>query len=199
MKLRALLCAVSFCSASLAGAQTVAIRASNVVFTSAAGEAKQLTDSGRDRDPMLSPDGNFVAFVRATPERKVESGSGDDASELWIVSVSGGEAKRLLEPHASKEMRNVVALINHPHFSADGKRLFFQTTAWTTSGAIHVLDLATQREHFVCAGDGLQIVRAAGDYRDCLVVQQHRYFIGGGSYDWFWLFRPDGREIGPDR
>ena len=25
----------------------------------------------------------------------------------------------------------------------------------------------------------------------------HRYFIGAGSYDWFWLVRPDGKEIGP--
>ena len=26
---------------------------------------------------------------------------------------------------------------------------------------------------------------------------QHRYFLGGGSYDWYWLLRPDGKEVGP--
>ena len=28
-------------------------------------------------------------------------------------------------------------------------------------------------------------------------MNQHRYFLGPGSYDWFWLFRPDGTEVGP--
>ena len=23
------------------------------------------------------------------------------------------------------------------------------------------------------------------------------YFIGGGSYDWYWLLTPEGKEIGP--
>ena len=27
--------------------------------------------------------------------------------------------------------------------------------------------------------------------------RQHRYFIGGGSYDWYWLLKPDGKEVGP--
>jgi hypothetical protein len=29
------------------------------------------------------------------------------------------------------------------------------------------------------------------------MVQQHHYFVGGGSYDWYWLITPDGREVGP--
>ena len=37
----------------------------------------------------------------------------------------------------------------------------------------------------------------SGEYRDFLIVQQHRYFLGGGSFDWYWLFRPDGKEVGP--
>ena len=45
-------------------------------------------------------------------------------------------------------------------------------------------------------GLDLEVV-GAGEYRDCLLVRQHRYFIGGGSYDWFWLLRPDGKEVGP--
>jgi hypothetical protein len=35
-----------------------------------------------------------------------------------------------------------------------------------------------------------------GEYRDHLLVQQHRYFLGGGSYDWFFLFTPGGKEVG---
>jgi hypothetical protein len=40
------------------------------------------------------------------------------------------------------------------------------------------------------------VVRS-GEYRDCLLVARHRYFIGGGTYNWFWLLRPDGKEVGP--
>ena len=63
-------------------------------------------------------------------------------------------------------------------------------------GAVHVLDLSTKKEQFVCAGNSLEVIRS-GEHKDCLLVQQHRYFIGGGSYDWFWLLRPDGKEVGP--
>jgi hypothetical protein len=30
-----------------------------------------------------------------------------------------------------------------------------------------------------------------------LIVNQHRYFLGGGSYDWYWVFSPNGKEEGP--
>jgi len=36
-----------------------------------------------------------------------------------------------------------------------------------------------------------------GQYKGYLIVNQHRYFIGGGSYDWYWLFSPAGKEAGP--
>ena len=58
------------------------------------------------------------------------------------------------------------------------------------------MDTTNAKEHFVCPGGSVEIL-SSGEYRDCLLVQQRRYFFGGGSYDWFWLFRPDGNEIGP--
>ena len=48
----------------------------------------------------------------------------------------------------------------------------------------------------VCPAAEFEVV-SSGHYRDDLLVQQHRYFIGGGSYDWYWLLKPDGKEIGP--
>ncbi|PYO88565.1 MAG: hypothetical protein DMD66_07250 [Gemmatimonadetes bacterium] len=35
-----------------------------------------------------------------------------------------------------------------------------------------------------------------GSYAGALLVEQHRYFVGGGSYDWVYLIGPDGKEIG---
>ena len=188
-------CAVLFLAVS-SRAQIVSVKDGNVFITDAAGQLRQLTDSGRDSDPALAPNGQTIAFVRALPERKVSTGSGDDNSEIWCIRTDGSHAERMVAPRAAPKMQDVLGQLAAPQFSADGRRLFFETTAWATSGAVHVLDLATRKEHFVCAGNNLEIVRT-GEYRDCLLIQQHRYFIGGGSYDWFWLFRADGKEVGP--
>ena len=145
---------------------------------------------------ILSPDRKLVAFVRATPERKVFSGSGDDTSEIWLVDIDGKNARKFVAPKSAAKMEATLAQLSEPQFSSDGRRIFFETTAWVTSGAVHVIDLATEKNHFVCAGNNLEVIQS-GKYKDHLLVQQHRYFIGGGSYDWFWLLRPDGKEIGP--
>lgn len=28
-------------------------------------------------------------------------------------------------------------------------------------------------------------------------MEQHHYFIGGGSYDWLYVVTPNGEEVGP--
>ena len=61
---------------------------------------------------------------------------------------------------------------------------------------MHVVDVATGREHYVIPGNSLEVV-PRGAYAGYLMVEQHRYFMGAGSYDWTWLFSPSGREIGP--
>jgi hypothetical protein len=70
------------------------------------------------------------------------------------------------------------------------------TPAWATSGAVHVVDTTNRKERYLFPGSDLKAV-TSGEYKDCLLVQQHKYFVGGGSYDWFWLLRPDGKEVGP--
>lgn len=179
-------------------AQTVSVLRGNVVFTDAAGRTIPLTDSGRDSAPDLAPDGRRVAFVRATPGQTVETGSGEEeATEIWMVGVDGKNPTLLVRGKGdAKEMRNVLAALQTPQFSPDGKQVYFGSAAWATSGAIHAVDLRTRRVRFVMPGNGLEVVRT-GEYRGCLLVQQHRYFLGGGSFDWFWLFRADGKEVGP--
>jgi len=81
-------------------------------------------------------------------------------------------------------------------FSPDGRRLYFVSSAWATSGAVHVIDLATRKERFFTDGSSLEIV-PNGEYRGCLLIQKHKYFIGGGADDGFWLVKPDGKEVGP--
>ena len=54
-------------------------------------------------------------------------------------------------------------------------------------------------EHFLLpANDLLVLSFCPNKYKDHLVVLSHRYFLLGGSYEWYWLFDPTGKkELGP--
>ncbi|HEY3898045.1 MAG TPA: hypothetical protein VGM54_05490 [Chthoniobacter sp.] len=198
-KLRcALLCATLLAASSGAvHAQTVTEEKGNIVFTSADGLQKQLTDSGHDSAPALSPDGKRVVFVRDTPDKIVATGSGDvSATELWIVGSDGKKPTMLIQGRDSQDAKQVIGGIAGAQFSPDGRHVYFVSASTATSGAVHVLDLATKKEWFFTDGSGLEVV-PNGDYKGYLLVQKHKYLIGGGAYDWFWLLKPDGKEVGP--
>ena len=50
------------------------------------------------------------------------------------------------------EMSSVVAQFNELRFSPGGRLVYFETPAWATSVALHVVDTTNGREHFICAG-----------------------------------------------
>jgi hypothetical protein len=80
-----------------------------------------------------------------------------------------------------------------PQFSSNGRYVYFTTPAWTTSPAVQVVDTTNAKERFVCPGGSLEVLRS-GEYRDCLLVRQHCYLLGGDSFDSFWLLRLNGNE-----
>ena len=43
-------------------------------------------------------------------------------------------------------------------FSHDGGRLFFVSAAWSTSGAVHVIDLATRKRRYLFDGNLLAVL-----------------------------------------
>ena len=81
-------------------------------------------------------------------------------------------------------------------FSADGQTLYFLSSTDVNRNHVHRVDTVSGETTFVCLGNSLDVVQR-GDYAGHLIVTQHRYFVGGGSYDWPWMFTPDGKEIGP--
>jgi dipeptidyl aminopeptidase/acylaminoacyl peptidase len=150
-----------------------------------------------EHERNLSPDGRFVASVRPTPGRLIDTALGDmEATELWISRVDGSEARMLVRGVYSDSPKKTIAGISAPRFSPDGRRIYFLSSAWITSRAIHVIDVKSGREHFLCAGNSLEVI-PRGKYTGHLIVNRHRYFLGGGSYDWFWLLTPEGKEIDP--
>ncbi|MGO9018616.1 MAG: TolB family protein [Syntrophobacteraceae bacterium] len=182
----------------VASAQTLYVEGGNLfVKADSSKSAVQLTTSGKDEQATLSPDRQMVAFVRRTPGKTIETGAGPtETTELWDIRVDGTEAKRIIIGLSAARMESVLAGFRDPQFSRDGKRIYFLSAAWVTSAAVHVVDVKTGVEHFVCPGNSLEILRQ-GHYAGHLLVTQHRYFLAGGSFDWIWLFTPDGREVGP--
>ena len=152
-----------------------------------------LPDSGL----VYSMDSSVVAFVKSTPGRLVPTGQESvEATELWIAKRDGSKPHRLVTGHPAKDMRFVLAGLHSPAFSVDGDRVFFLSDAWVTSDALHVVSVKTLKEHYVAPANSLEVVRG-GRYQSCLLVEQHRYWMAGGSFDWLWLIAEFGRDIGP--
>ena len=191
------LAAAFFVANSFAAEPLVVARAGNI-YISANGAEKQLTTTGRDSAPLLAPDGKWIVFVRSVDGTPIPSGSDDDGkpAELWQIRIDGKEPTRLARTRPAGKPENIIAAFDNLQFSADGRLVYFVSPAWTTSGAVHVVDTTNGKERYLLPGNDLEVIHS-GEYRDHLLVNQHRYFLGGGSYDWFWLFRPDGKEVGP--
>lgn len=188
-----------FCwGASGANAQETVVKDGNVFFRASADAIPtRLTSSGLDSEATLSPDGRSIAFVRRTPGDTVDVGTGDEeASELWLVAIDGKNARRLLRGRGAEKMEDALARLRLPTFSPDGKQIYFLSAAWMTSNALHAFDLERGTQRYICPANSLEVV-PRGEYAGHFIVMQHRYFMIGGSYDWIWLLRPDGSDVGP--
>ncbi len=169
------------------------------------GTKTKLTASEMDVDPVLAPNGAYVVYTRQARGRTVH---GYDTSqfctteprpdELRQINADGTGDKLLLKGRKGNPEHQLCDF-RYKQFSSDGRRLYFLTPGWTTSGALHVFDMRSGDERFVLpANDVLVLSFCPNKYKDDLVVLAHRYFLLGGSYDWYWLYDPTGKiELGP--
>jgi Tol biopolymer transport system component len=163
------------CLSSIAYAAQVTEKQGNIYY-----DNQQLTSSGKDSMAVLSPDDKQVVFVR------------DDA--LWLMDVTSNNAHAIVVSAENENVKQHLTELNNPRFSLDGKAVYFLSAAWVTSNAVHVVDLATHKQHFVTDGNSLELV-PTGKYKGYLIVSKHKYHKGGGSYEDFWLVSPKGKAI----
>jgi hypothetical protein len=194
------ICLIAACPATAA---TVAVERGNIVLIDKS-RRTVLTHSGHDSDPVLSPDGKRIYFSRTGTATKAMAPCSLDGTPvqtvaLWRVDRDGEGATKLLDGHGADNPQSGLCAFAHKQFSTDGSRLYFDTPAWATSDAVHVMDVAKGTEKFFLPGSVVRVLAGCRDkrYRDALIVNQHRYFVFSGSYDWDWLFSPQGKEIGP--
>jgi hypothetical protein len=167
-------------------------------------QRRQVTRSGRDADPVLTPDGKAIVYTRVgNPNSSGMQGdckSGPQADELRRVRVEGGGDELLVRGQEGKDPKDSICEFRRKQFSSDGRYLYILTPAWATSNALHVFDSRDKKLSFVMPANDIIVLSAckSADYRDNLVVQQHRYFVVAGSFDWYWLYDRTGKkEKGP--
>lgn len=180
-----------FLLSSMANAASVLERAGSVFYVGEDGSSRKLTDLHTDTRPILSPDGKTTAFLRM---KEHQTASNESANEIWLTDIAGKDTRQLLEMRPDDDPGKNLAQFNSLAFSADGKQLYFLTAAWATSNALHVLDLTSGKEHFVTDANDVLVIRK-GRYANHLVVMKHKYLKQGGSYDYYWLITPEGKEM----
>jgi dipeptidyl aminopeptidase/acylaminoacyl peptidase len=186
LKSLAILCLSFIYLPSLAYAEQIIEKQGNLYLHNEQGSEQQLTSSGKDSQPALSPDGKQVVFVREVENKN---------TELWLMDSSGNNAHPIVLSHEDENIEKNLTEINNPLFALDSKAVYFQTFAWATSNAIHFIDLNTNKQHFVTSGNSLQLV-PSGKYKGYIIVLKHKYYKKtDGSYEDFCLVSPKGKEI----
>ena len=179
------------------------VKSGNIYFIQDNNQTIQLTSAGLAYSPVLSPDKKSIAFIKVgtdpMPEqcRNFADTNSIYGKQIWIIEIEHKQDRLLVKNNfaCDKPMEVIIA----PHnltFSLDSKTLYFLTYAWTTSNALHAVNIADAKQRYLLPANSLAVVTNE-EYKSDLILNQHRYFIGGGSYDWYWLFTPEGKEIGP--
>lgn len=117
----------------------------------------------RVSDPQISPDGKWVAFTVAIPDRDANR----NATNLWRIPAAGGEAEQITQSgHDSS-----------PRWSPDGSKLAFlssrdghsQIYTMPASGGegTALTTISTDVDLFVWSSDGATIAYASSVFPDC--------------------------------
>jgi hypothetical protein len=141
---------------------------------------------------VVAPGGKVVYYIMQMPGTDAIGNPNLQIEETRNLNRS---FRILLTSRPADDPKQNLTGFSRLNLSPDGKILYFQTHAWATSNAIHAINLSTGKVSYVTSGE-LACVVLNGQYQGDLVVEQHRYFIQGGSHDDLWLYDPTGKQIG---
>lgn len=180
------------------------------------GNEIQLTTKGIYKSPVINPSGEWIYYVKVTEAKdNGDMGSVDPPigyignyvfkEEIWRMDTTG-ERKSFVykspKPPKPNQTWYTLSSIDNIQFSPSGDKLYFQSDPYTVTGTIWVMESDGSNAQLLSSGHSIRIIESNTDgtdnkYKGDLIVKQHRYFTFGGSYDWYWLFDPDFKEIGP--
>jgi dipeptidyl aminopeptidase/acylaminoacyl peptidase len=121
-------------------------------------------------DPVISPDGKWVAFSAV----EVDLAQNSRKSHLWVVPLAGGESKKITDDKAGE---------SRPRFTPDGKRLSFLSAkdggsqVWlqdfdSSAGALtgeakKITSISTEADGHIWSPDGKWLLFTSGVYPEC--------------------------------
>lgn len=158
-------------------------------------QTSSVSDSGVSQ---ISAGGNFTFIIRDNGKPlDMGSGNGDTTNnELWLKNDATGKKRLLVTCKDEKNVENEVCNIGNPRFSLDRSKVYFESSAWATSDAIHVVDLKTGKEKFLCPGNGLKVIKF-GKFKGDFITTMHKYYgpPNYGSYDHNFVVDENGKEL----
>lgn len=161
------------------------------VYLETNGARRQLTRLGLDSDPVVSPDGQKVAFIRVVG-RATEEGVPDFTS-LLVHDLRKGQTS---EFGGNMNNGREIASFSNPVFSLDGGFVYVEVPEYATSNSVYQVNISTRAMRKVIDGNQTRVIRT-GRYRGYLLVWRHQYYGAPnfGSYEAAYVVRPDAKEI----
>ncbi len=143
---------------------SIATPATSISRQRRGGTKTKLTASEMDVDPVLAPNGAYVVYTRQGRGRTVH---GYDTSqvcateprpdELRQINADGSGDKLLLRGRKGGPETQLCDF-RQKQFSSDGRRLYFLTPGWATSGALHVFDTHSGDDRFVMPANDVLVL-----------------------------------------
>lgn len=145
----------------------------------------------------IAPGGKIIYSIigSSVNDSSEDDDERDNGLKIESTDMSTGEHYIFLEASEDNKPERNLSHFSNLTLTPDSKTLYFESEAWVTSNAIHSIDIETKQERFITDGHLICVV-GAGEYQGDLIVKQHRYFVQGGAYEYFYLYNSSGKEIG---
>jgi Tol biopolymer transport system component len=158
----------------------------------------KITMHGGNSQPSISPDGTLIAYLHKI-NIKVQSKDAMSCNNEILVRSINGSIHAIIKSFTHRLKLAGIGAIRLSCFSApqvgpNDKHLYFIAAAYATSGAVFSYTIKNKTLRFISSGNTLQVV-TSGRYSGDLIINQHRYFASGGSFNAYYLYSPHGKLL----
>ena len=169
----------------------VSEREGRVVVEDSSGHVTELTQTGLDSEPWLSPDGQTVVFLRQ---------AGQAAEDMFNTSVFKIDMRtrttKLLYRGPAKYQGRESSYFGRPELDESQSTLFLLSNEYATEGALIAIRLADGQVRLISdhvAGyDVVECPKVRGD----LIALKRHLDVFDRPYFLYWLYSPSGKELG---
>lgn len=158
----------------------------------------------------ISHNKQWVAFVETMQQDNIPEACEEQLRDerrvdrLWLYDVKQHINHLLISPNLNcTDPKAVIAMIDEVDFSPDDNTIYFQTTAWKISGALHAIDINGTHLRYLQPSKDFFVILDGRFKGDLAIAQWNDLFpYDHYGYVWYFAFTPDGRTkidaIGPD-